>query len=103
MPPQSDLPPAFGQSKPPIEVPPTQRKWTFSDFYECGGGGVVFLITFIGSWVYCIVEYGYLLGVGLGWLPSLIVAVIAAFLWPLIALAIVVLAISYLAFVEGRR
>ena len=54
------------------------------------------IITFIGSWIYCIATYGFLLGVGLGWLPSIIVAVIAGALWPLIALAIA--AIAFLIF-----
>jgi len=43
-------------------------------------------IVFIGCYIYCIASYGFLLGVGLGWLPSLIVAVIAGALWPLLAL-----------------
>jgi hypothetical protein len=54
-------------------------------------GGVsafIFVATFIGSWIYCISEYGFLLGVGLGWLPSLIVAFLAAVLWPIAALLI---------------
>lgn len=51
-----------------------------------GGAGLTALAIFAGSWIYCIATYGYLLGVGLGWLPSIIVAGIAAFLWPLIAL-----------------
>jgi hypothetical protein len=42
------------------------------------------LVVFFGSWIYCIAEYGYLMGVGLGWLPSVIVAVIATLLWPLL-------------------
>lgn len=54
------------------------------------GVAITAFIVFIGSWIYCIVEYGYLLGVGLGWLPSIIVAVIAGALWPLIAIAIIV-------------
>lgn len=54
------------------------------------GAVITAFIVFIGSWIYCIAEYGYLLGVGLGWLPSIIVAVIAGALWPLIAIAIVV-------------
>ena len=53
---------------------------------------IVGLITgfavFIGSWIYCIYEYGYLWGVGLGWLPSIIVGTIAGYLWPFLALAI---------------
>lgn len=50
------------------------------------GFWITWTITFIASWIYCISTYGYLLGVGLGWLPSLIVATVAAFVWPLIAL-----------------
>lgn len=38
------------------------------------------IVTFIGSWIYCIATYGYLFGVGLGWLPSLIVAYVAGML-----------------------
>lgn len=34
-------------------------------------------LVFLASWVYCFSEYGYLMGVGLGWLPSIIVALIA--------------------------
>jgi len=55
--------------------------------YELGFT-ITAIITFIGSWIYCIATYGFLFGVGLGWLPSLIVAVIAGALWPLIVLAI---------------
>ncbi len=62
-----------------------------SEWYSIGFGITAF-ITFIGSWIYCIATYGFLLGVGLGWLPSIIVAVIAGALWPLIALAIAVIA-----------
>ena len=60
--------------------------------------GITGILVFIGSWIYCIVTYGFLFGVGLGWLPSGIVAVIAAFivgwLWPLIVMGI--LALIYL-------
>lgn len=53
-------------------------------------GAWVGLIVFVVSWVYCIAEYGYLFGVGLGWLPSLIVGFLAAWLWPLLLIAIIV-------------
>jgi hypothetical protein len=43
-------------------------------------GVSVGLITFISLWIYCIAAYGFLFGVGLGWLPSLIVAVLTYFL-----------------------
>lgn len=56
------------------------------------GAWIVGVPTFIGTWIWCIVEYGFLLGVGLGWLPSAIVAVVVGALWPLIALVIAWLA-----------
>ena len=52
-------------------------------------GNVFAVITFIISWVYCIFHYGFLLGVGLGWLPSLICAAFARVVWPLLLLAII--------------
>jgi hypothetical protein len=67
-----------------------------SEWYNIGFG-ITSFITFIGSWIYCIVTYGYLLGVGLGWLPSIIVAVIAGILWPLIA-GVIALAIVFILF-----
>ncbi len=54
-----------------------------------GGAAIVGLVTFIASWIYCISEYGYLFGVGLGWLPSFIVATIAAYTWPLLLLILI--------------
>ena len=57
-------------------------------------GGVV---TFFGCWAYSIATYGVFLGVGLGWIPSLIIAVIvlnvAFLLWgPIVILAIIIVA-----------
>lgn len=49
---------------------------------------IIWAPIFLGSWAYCVWEYGYLLGVGLGWLPSVIVATVIAWLWPLIALGL---------------
>lgn len=39
-------------------------------------------IIFLLSWSYCIYEYGYLFGFGLGWIPSIISAFIAFFFFP---------------------
>ncbi|MBK7207660.1 MAG: hypothetical protein IPH91_05190 [Elusimicrobia bacterium] len=61
------------------------------DWYEIGFGITAFII-FVGSWIYCIANYGFLLGVGLGWLPSLIVAFIGGALWPLILLVFLAIA-----------
>lgn len=62
------------------------------------GFAITACIVFIGSWIYCIIEYGFLLGVGFGWVPSIIVAVIAGALWPLIIWGIAVLVL--LAFIN---
>lgn len=59
-----------------------------NDIYQVGGY-IVGLIVFVGSYIYCIATYGFLLGVGLGWLPSLIVAALAAALWPLLIFALI--------------
>lgn len=68
--------------------------------YETGFrwvGGTTWVITFIGAWIGCTAKYGFLLGFGLGWLPSLILASIVGFiaglLWPLIVLALAGLAV----------
>jgi hypothetical protein len=47
------------------------------------------IIVFIACWIYAIVSWGFLIGVGLGWIPSLFIAVIAGFIWPLLALVLV--------------
>jgi hypothetical protein len=60
------------------------------------GAAITGFCTFIGCWIYCIATYGFLLGVGLGWLPSAIVAFFAALLWPLIAFALVALVVFVL-------
>ncbi len=59
------------------------------------GAVITFCIVFVISWIGCVASYGFLLGVGLGWLPSLIVAGLAAVLWPLL-LAFVVIVIAYI-------
>ena len=52
------------------------------DVYKVGAGITWFLI-FIGAWIYCIAEYGFLLGVGLGWLAAAITASILCWFWPI--------------------
>jgi hypothetical protein len=48
-------------------------------------GAFAGFFTFIGGWIYCVATYGFLLGLGLGWLPSGILAGIVhftfVFLW----------------------
>lgn len=56
-------------------------------------GSLAALATFLGAWGYCVAEYGFLFGFGLGWLPAAILAAIVGlgvrFLWPLLALGLV--------------
>ena len=54
-------------------------------------GGLCGAVTFLGAWIYCMSEYGFLFGFGLGWLPAgilaAIVGLIVRFLWgPILAL-----------------
>lgn len=53
------------------------------------------LASFVGSWWYCVYTYGYLLGFGLGWLPSAILATIVflalRYLWALFVTVIIYL------------
>ncbi|HQU67042.1 MAG TPA: hypothetical protein PLI43_02465 [Albidovulum sp.] len=55
-------------------------------------GVIIGVVTFVGSWVYAVSEWGFLLGVGLGWIPSLFIGIIAGFVGPpVLALGLVVL------------
>jgi hypothetical protein len=49
-------------------------------------------LTFVACWIYCIAHYGFLVGVGIGWLPSAIAAVIVGglvmVLWGLVAVGV---------------
>lgn len=65
-------------------------------------------LTFLGSWIYCIITYGFLFGVGLGWLPSAIVAAVVFGVmyvaWPLLIVGIVGFALyAYALFVLPQR
>jgi hypothetical protein len=48
------------------------------------GGKVVGIVTFIASWIYAIANYGLFLGLGLGWIPSIFIGVLAGITWPLL-------------------
>jgi hypothetical protein len=48
-------------------------------------------LAFIASWVYAAISWGFLLGVGLGWVPAIFIGIIAGFIWPLIVLALVLI------------
>ncbi|MCB2093730.1 MAG: hypothetical protein H6901_01500 [Rhodobacteraceae bacterium] len=68
-----------------------------SDLYRISG---IFIgvLTFIGCWLYAVAEWGFFLGFGLGWIPSLFIGIIAGFVGPaLVLMAIVVVAFMYAA------
>ena len=55
-------------------------------------GSLAAIITFIGAWLYCASEYGFLIGFGLGWFPSFLLATLVGgilyYLWLPIGLLI---------------
>jgi hypothetical protein len=61
----------------------------YRNIYEIGWKvtGVIF---FIGLWIYAFSEWGFLIGLAIGWLPALIGALIAAYLWPLIVALVII-------------
>jgi hypothetical protein len=66
----------WGRPARPQQTP----RWTLFGFsyIEIGYilGALAGILTFIAAYIYCIVTYGFLFGLGLGWLPSMILAVI---------------------------
>jgi hypothetical protein len=70
--------------------------WDWEEYFRSGYwiGWAVGIVTFIGCYIYCIATYGFLFGVGLGWLPSAIVAVVVGgammFLWGLVLFLLVI-------------
>ena len=67
-------------------------------YFEIGRilGAIAGVLTFVGAYIYCIASYGFLLGLGFGWLPSGILAAAAGagvtLLWgPLLFLILLVI------------
>lgn len=72
----------------------TTTRW---DYLGIGrlAGGLAAILVFAASWLYCISEYGFLVGVTLGWIPASIAAVVIGWLimllWgPLIAVGLMI-------------
>jgi hypothetical protein len=70
-------------------------------------GAVAGVITFIGAYIYCIATYGFLFGLGLGWLPSGILAAIigwaVVFLWGPAIVIFLLAALALLAMVVSAK
>lgn len=54
------------------------------------GYWISFVVLFVGFWIYCIADYGFLIGVGIGWLPSAIAAGVLSAVWPLLVLGVII-------------
>lgn len=63
-------------------------------WYQWGYAISAFLM-FWGCWIYCIVNYGFLLGVGLGWLPSIIAAAVVSIFWPAIVVGVAAIFLTW--------
>ena len=53
---------------------------------SCGNALMGFFVgisVFFGSWVYAIKAYGWFLGLGLGWIPSFFLGIMAGMFWPI--------------------
>jgi hypothetical protein len=76
-------------------------------YFEIGRfvGGVTGAILFVALWCYGVITYGFWIGGGVGWLPSLIAAaVIGALLIPLWSFAAVGAGVlGYLAFKDSTQ
>lgn len=63
---------------------------------DVGVAAISGLITFAAAWIYCMSEYGFLFGFGLGWLPALIlgaiIGLVMAFVWRFVAIGLALIA-----------
>lgn len=58
------------------------------------GAYITGAITFILIWLYAITSWGLLLGLAVGWFPAIIGAYVVGYLWPLFALAIILIVLA---------
>lgn len=67
-----------------------EKEMNEGDTYTIGAL-ITGIIVFVGVWLYAISEWGFLIGIMVGWFPAIIAAYIAGLLWPLIALLALVI------------
>lgn len=65
------------------------------------GGAIIAFLTFVGCWIYAVSEWGFLLGFGLGWIPSFFIAAIAGAVGPTLLLLGIILALVFLVYWHG--
>ena len=52
------------------------------------------ILIFAGTWIYAMGEWGFLWGIIFGWIPALIAGVVGGFIWPILAIIILICAVS---------
>ena len=57
------------------------------------GAWITGLIVFLGVWLYALSEWGFLFGLIFGWIPALIAGVVMGFLWPIVAVSVIIIAV----------
>ena len=57
------------------------------------GYWITWVLMFLVVWIGCTLQYGFL-GFALAWMPAIIVATALAFLWPLLLLGVVIIAVK---------
>lgn len=67
------------------KIPIIANEKNDSEWYSTIGFISGFL-TFFGVWIYAMGEWGFLIGIMAGWIPAVISAVIAYYVWPIAAL-----------------
>jgi hypothetical protein len=76
-----------------------KRKQMFSREVDLKGASIVGTIAFLILWGYAIATYGWFLGLGVGWIPSIFIAILIALIWPGIWRGIAFLIVTLSAFV----
>ena len=81
---------------------PTKKESLFDIEDLCGiAKGIVIVISFFCCWIFSMMSWGMLLGIGLGWLPSIFVALICGFLWPIFVLGLGLIIVFILLAIYG--
>jgi hypothetical protein len=57
-----------------------------------GVGGVLGVLVFLATWIYCVARFGLVFGIALGWIPGAIVGVVLSLLVTWLWLPLVLLA-----------
>ena len=60
-----------------------------------GGAIITGLLAFVAIWIYAISQWGLLFGLIFGWIPALIAGIVIGFLWPVVVVLVIVIALWF--------